>query len=360
MFKRPETPEDKQAFREKARLSFAELAEQDEMELIAFKSFIVAAEHMDEVEAMRKDGKKSWTSKISAIRVGYWKAYDVWARIAHPELFAKPVAPKRRKDEDDDDDDDFEEKEEYVPDMTMPTEPVNWEDVLVWKETEDYPFIRDTEFTSENINCLFDEGWPLEKIMKCHPTLTMRDMIACQEYEKVDMPARKKYEEEYFDKQRMSPLHPNFEVAPWYPKDPKPQYGPGPAIGFILACAILFGGLVSASRVFVKQQGDGGKVEVVQDRAETGEGLALDDAKAEILGGNRQESGEKTVANRLGRNAERGVKLQERALLLVGLAARRNGLVLRRKHAVEERLGETWKIGQNRQKRRAARIAEIE
>lgn len=229
----PETVEEKKAFREKARAcSFAELAEQDEMETLLFKSLVVAAEHMDEVEALRRSGKATWMSKISAIRVGYWKAVERWGNVAHPSLFAKPSAAGKAKKRDDDVDDEEEEEEpEYVPDMTIPADPVDWRDVLVWKENEDYPFIRDTTVHTENINSLFDEDWALELVMKCYPQLTMRDIIACQEFEKEDMPARKKYEAEYFDKQRMSPLHPNFEVAPFYPKTPIPPIAPADVAG---------------------------------------------------------------------------------------------------------------------------------
>ena len=227
MFKRPETVEEMQAIRAKAReRSFADLAEADELESILFKSFVVAAEQMDAVELLRKDGNKSWTSKISSVRVGFWKAYEGWTNFAHPELLAKPQLPKAGKKGKSADEDD-EPEEEYVPDLTWPTEPVAWRDLLVWKSSENYPLVRDTNITARHIMALFDEEIPLVDIMKAYPFLNMRDIAACQAFWDEEVPARKEYEEKYFDKQWMSPLHPEFVKAPSYPKTPKP---PGPVV----------------------------------------------------------------------------------------------------------------------------------
>ena len=229
MFKRPETVEEMQAIRAKAReRSFADLAEADELESILFKTFVVAAEQMDAVELLRKDGNKSWTSKISSVRVGFWKAYEGWTNFAHPELLAKPQLPKAgKKGKSADEDDDDEPEEEYVPDLTWPTEPVAWRDLLVWKSSENYPLVRDTNITARHIMALFDEEIPLVDIMKAYPFLNMRDIAACQAFWDEEVPARKEYEEKYFDKQWMSPLHPEFVKAPSYPKTPKP---PGPVV----------------------------------------------------------------------------------------------------------------------------------
>ena len=235
-FKRPDSPEDMQALRDKARtLSFAELADQDEIVTLLFKTYVVAAEHMDEIELLRKDGKQTWTGKLSGVRVGFWKALENWAKVAHPDLLAKPVAPKSGKKSrgyQDDDEDEEEPAEAYVPDLTMPSEPVDWKEILVWHETEDFPAIRDTGYSSEEVNSQIDEGWSIEKIMRLHPMFTMRDIVACQEFDKIDQPAREKYEKEFFDKsQTMSPLHPNFVVAPWYPKTPIAPMVPGRVVG---------------------------------------------------------------------------------------------------------------------------------
>ena len=50
--------------------------------------------------------------------------------------------------------------------------------------------IRDTGYSSEEVNSQIDEGWSIEKIMRLHPMFTMRDIVACQEFDKIDQPAR--------------------------------------------------------------------------------------------------------------------------------------------------------------------------